>query len=382
MLIIHAKILPVEGAEIENGFIQIENGRIAAMGAMENAPADAEVFDAAGRYVLPGLIDAHCHLGVCGDSLGFEGDECNEMTDPITPHLRALDGVNPMDRYFGESAAAGVTTVHTGPGSANPISGRFVAMKTHGRRIDDMAILPTASMKFALGENPKVTYNEKHETPTTRMATAALIRENLRKAQEYLDKQEKAKEDEDADAPDFDAKLEALVPVLKRELPAHFHAHRADDILTAIRIAKEFDLDYVIVHGTEGHLIADILAEEGARVICGPLITDRSKPELFHQRVENPAVLAKHGVKVAICTDHPVIPAEYLALSAAMAAKAGMDEGAALRAITLDAAEILGIADRVGSLKVGKDADIIVCSAHPFAMNCKVDAVFIDGKQI
>lgn len=382
MLIIHAKVLPVEGEEIENGFIQIKDGRIAAMGPMENAPEDAEVFDAAGSFVLPGLIDAHCHLGVCGDSLGFEGDDCNEMTDPITPHLRALDGVNPMDRYFGESAAAGVTTVHTGPGSANPISGQFVAMKTNGRRIDDMAILPCASMKFALGENPKVTYNEKHETPTTRMATAALIRENLRKAKEYLDKQEKAKEDEDTDAPDFDAKLEALVPVLKRELPAHFHAHRADDILTAIRIAKEFDLDYVIVHGTEGHLIADILAEEGSRVICGPLITDRSKPELFHQRVENPAVLAKHGVKVAICTDHPVIPAEYLALSAAMAAKSGMDEAAALRAITLDAAEILGIADRVGSLKVGKDADIVVCSAHPFEMNCKVQAVFIDGKKI
>lgn len=382
MLIINATILPVAGEKIENGFLQMENGRIAALGHMSTAPMAEEVFDAAGGFVLPGLIDAHCHLGVCGDSLGFEGDDCNEMTDPITPHLRALDGVNPMDRYFGESAAAGVTTVHTGPGSANPIAGQFVAMKTNGRRIDNMAILPSASMKFALGENPKVTYNEKHETPTTRMATAALIRETLRKAQEYLEKQEKAATDEDADAPDFDAKLEALVPVLKRELPAHFHAHRADDILTAIRIAKEFNLDYVIVHGTEGHLIADILAEEGARVICGPLITDRSKPELFHQRVENPAVLAKHGVKVAICTDHPVIPAEYLALSAAMAAKAGMDETAALRAITLDAAEILGIANRVGSLEVGKDADLLVCSAHPFEMNCKVQAVFIDGKRV
>ena len=382
MLIINAHILPMEGQDIENGYLHIENGKIRALGPMEEAPQDAEVYDAAGTFALPGFVDAHCHLGICGDSVGYEGDDCNEMSEPVMPQLRAIDGVNPMDRYFAESAAAGITTVLTGPGSANPIAGQFIAMKTTGRRIDDMALKNPACMKFSLGENPKMTYNEKHETPMTRMATAALIREELYKAKEYLDKQTKASEDEDADAPDYDAKLEALLPVLKRELSAHFHAHRADDILTAIRIAKEFNLDYVIVHGTDGHLIADILAEEGARVICGPLLTDRSKPELFHQKLENPAILAKAGVQVAICTDHPELPAEYLPLSAAMAVRAGMDPEEALRAITINAARIAGIDNRVGSLKPGKDADIVLCSAHPFDMSCKVQAVFIDGKRI
>lgn len=382
MLIINANILPMEGDPIENGFIQIEKGTIHAMGEMAQAPQDAEVYDAQGAYALPGFIDAHCHLGICGDSLGFEGDDCNEMTDPIMPQLRAIDGVNPMDRCFSDAAKGGVTTVHTGPGSANPIAGQFIAMKTTGRRIDTMALKVSASMKFALGENPKVTYNEKHETPTTRMATAALIREELYKAKEYMRKQQKAAEDEDTDAPDYDAKLEALVPVLKGELCAHFHAHRADDILTAIRIAKEFALDYVIVHGTEGHLIADILAEEGSRVICGPLMTDRSKPELAHQTIQNPGLLAQAGVNVAICTDHPVLPIEYLPLSAAMAVRAGMDKETALKAITITAAEIVGLSDRVGSLKVGKDADIVLCSTHPFELDCKVEAVFIDGKRV
>lgn len=382
MLIINAHILPMEGQDIEKGYLHIENGKIRALGPMEEAPQDAEVYDAAGTFALPGFVDAHCHLGICGDSVGYEGDDCNEMSEPVMPQLRAIDGVNPMDRYFAESAAAGITTVLTGPGSANPIAGQFIAMKTTGRRIDDMALKNSACMKFSLGENPKMTYNEKHETPMTRMATAALIREELYKAKEYLDKQTKAAEDEDADAPDYDAKLEALLPVLKRELSAHFHAHRADDILTAIRIAKEFNLDYVIVHGTDGHLIADILAEEGARVICGPLLTDRSKPELFHQKLENPAILAQAGVQVAICTDHPELPAEYLPLSAAMAVRAGMEAEEALRAITINAARIAGIDNRVGSLKPGKDADIVLCSAHPFDMSCKVQAVFIDGKRI
>ena len=382
MLIINAHLLPVEGQETENGYIHVENGKICALGPMEEAPQDAAVFDAAGAFALPGFVDAHCHLGICGDSVGYEGDDCNEMSEPVTPQLRAIDGVNPLDRYFAESAAAGITTVLTGPGSANPIAGQFIAMKTTGRRIDDMALKNPACMKFSLGENPKMTYNEKHETPMTRMATAALIREELYKAGEYLEKKRKAAEDEDADAPDYDAKLEALLPVLKRELSAHFHAHRADDILTAIRIAKEFDLDYVIVHGTDGHLIADILAEEGARVICGPLLTDRSKPELFHQKLENPAILAQAGVQVAICTDHPELPAEYLPLSAAMAVRAGMEPEEALRAITINAARIAGIDNRVGSLKPGKDADIVLCSAHPFDMKCKVQAVFIDGKRI
>lgn len=382
MLIVNAHLLPMEGAAIERGFLQFSEGKIRALGPMDQAPEEDAVFDAGGDYVLPGFVDAHCHIGICGDSVGFEGDDCNEMSEPVTPHLRAIDGVNPMDRALAEAAGAGVTTVLTGPGSANPIAGQFLAMKTTGRRIDDMALKSPACMKFALGENPKMTYNEKHEAPMTRMATAALIREELYKAREYMDKRRRAKEDDEVDAPEYDAKLEALIPVLEGRVRAHFHAHRADDILTAVRIAREFSLDYVIVHGTDGHLIADILAQEHARVICGPLLTDRSKPELSHQTVENPAILNRAGVQVAICTDHPELPAQYLALSAAMAVRAGMEEEAALRAITIDAARIAGVAERVGSLAVGKDADFVVCAGHPFDMHCKIRAVFIDGKPL
>ena len=382
MLIVNAHLLPMEGEPVENGYLQVENGTIKALGPMAQAPAEKEQYDAAGDFVLPGFVDAHCHLGICGDSVGCEGDDCNEMSEPVLPQLRAIDGVNPFDRYFAQSAAAGITTVLTGPGSANAIAGQFIAMKTAGRCIDDMAIRPSACMKFALGENPKMTYGEKRETPMTRMATAALIREELYKARQYGEKLRRAAADPDEDAPDYDAALEALLPVLERKLPAHFHAHRADDILTAVRIAREFNLDYVIVHGTDGHLIADILAKEHARVICGPLLTDRSKPELYHQTIENPAILQRAGVEVAICTDHPELPAEYLPLSAAMAVRAGMDETAALRAITITAAQIAGIADRVGSLKAGKDADFIVCSGHPFDLSSKIRAVFIDGKPV
>lgn len=382
MLIVNAHLLPMEGEPVENGYLQVENGTIKALGPMAQAPAEKEQYDAAGDFVLPGFVDAHCHLGICGDSVGCEGDDCNEMSEPVLPQLRAIDGVNPFDRYFAQSAAAGITTVLTGPGSANAIAGQFIAMKTAGRCIDDMAIRPSACMKFALGENPKMTYGEKRETPMTRMATAALIREELYKARQYGEKLRRAAADPDEDAPDYDAALEALLPVLERKLPAHFHAHRADDILTAVRIAREFNLDYVIVHGTDGHLIADILAREHARVICGPLLTDRSKPELYHQTIENPAILQRAGVEVAICTDHPELPAEYLPLSAAMAVRAGMDKTAALRAITITAAQIAGIGDRVGSLKAGKDADFIVCSGHPFDLSSKIRAVFIDGKPV
>ncbi len=382
MLIVNGIVLPMEGPAIKGGYVQMRGGKIAAVGPMAEAPADGERWDAAGGYVVPGFVDAHCHLGVCGDSMGVEGDECNDMSDPVLPQLRAIDGVNPMDRYFAQAAAAGVTTVLTGPGSANPIAGQFVAMKTVGRCVDDMVLPGVACMKFSLGENPKMTYGEKRETPMTRMATAALIREALYQAKEYGEKKEKAEKDPDADAPDYDAKCEALLPVLRRDMPAHFHAHRADDILTAVRIAKEFHLDYVIVHGTDGHLIADILARERARVICGPLLTDRSKPELYHQSVENPAALRRAGVQVAICTDHPELPAEYLPLSAAIAVRAGMNRRDALAAITIDAARIVGVDGRVGSLRPGKDADVVVCSAHPLELESRVKAVFIDGKRL
>ena len=335
-----------------------------------------------GGHILPGFVDAHCHLGMFGDAMGFEGDDGNEATDPCTPHLRAIDGVNPMDRCFRDARLAGVTTVLTGPGSANPISGQFVAMKTAGRWLDDMVIKAPAAMKLALGENPKLTYHERHEGPITRMATAAVIRENLAKAVEYRDKLERAAADPDEEKPEFDAKLEALLPVVRRELPVHIHAHRADDIATSIRICKEFGLEYVIVHGTEGHLIANELAREGARVITGPCLGDRSKPELANMSLETPVLLAMAGVKIAICTDHPETPVQYLPLCAAMAVKGGLPADAALAAITIWAAEIGGVAHRVGSLTPGKDGDVVVMSGHPLNWLSRVSAVVVDGRRV
>ena len=274
MLIINGTVHTMEGLTIPGGYVEIRGNKIAGFGPMEECPKqwEGEVFDAQGGHIQPGFVDAHCHLGMFGDAVGVEGDDGNEATDPCTPHLRAVDAINPMDRCFQEAREAGVTTVLTGPGSANPISGQFAAIKTNGRWVDAMVLQAPAAMKLALGENPKLTYHERRETPTTRMATAAVIRENLAKAEEYREKLERALEDEEEEKPEYDAKLEALLPVLRGELPVHIHAHRADDIVTGIRICKEFHLRYVIVHGTEGHLIPDLLAEEGAGVITGPCL--------------------------------------------------------------------------------------------------------------
>ncbi|MGI5972066.1 MAG: amidohydrolase, partial [Oscillospiraceae bacterium] len=280
MLIINGNVLTMAGEDYSPGFVLTRGDKIISVGPMADAPgaADEEVFDAGGFFVLPGLIDAHTHLGMFEDAVGFEGDDGNEETDPVTPQLRAVDAVNPMDRCFSEAVAAGVTAVMTGPGSANAIGGQFAAVKTAGNRIDNMILRAPACMKFALGENPKSVYHLKNQAPVTRMATAALIRETLFKAREYMMKLEKAWRDEDAEEPDFDLKLQALIPLLRKEIPAHFHAHRADDIFTAIRIAREFDIDFTIVHGTEGHLIARELARENVKLICGPALGDRSKP--------------------------------------------------------------------------------------------------------
>ena len=384
MLIINGTVHTMEGLTIPGGYVDIRGDKIAGTGPMEECPKswEGEVFDAQGGHIQPGFVDAHCHLGMFGDSTGIEGDDGNEATDPCTPHLRAVDAVNPMDRCFQEAREAGVTTVLTGPGSANPISGQFAALKTNGRWVDAMVLKAPAAMKLALGENPKLTYHERHETPTTRMATAAIIRENLAKAVEYREKLERAAQDEEEDKPDYDAKLEALLPVIRGELPVHIHAHRADDMATGIRICKEFGLKYVLVHGTEGHLIPDLLAQEGAGVITGPCLTDRSKPELMHQSLETPAILQRFGVKVAICTDHPETPIQYLPLCAAMAVGGGMGPEDALAAITRDAAEIAGISKRVGTLTPGKDADVVVTSGHPFDWNGEVRAVFLNGKRV
>ena len=367
-----------------DGFVSFEHGKITAAGRMDELqlPEQAEVLDVTGCHIYPGLVDAHSHLGMFGDSLGFESDDGNEITDPVTPQLRAIDAINPFDRCFQEAREGGVTTVVTGPGSANAIGGQMAAIKTVGRRVDDMILRAPVAMKFALGENPKSCYNDRHETPITRMATAALIREELFKAREYLEKKDRAAADEDTDAPEFDLKLEALIPVIRGELPAHFHAHRADDIATAVRIAKEFSLKYVIIHGTEAHRIADLLAEDGTQVVTGPIFGDRSKPELANQRVDNTAILKKAGVSVAICTDHPENPQQYLPMGAALCAKQGIDPEEAMASITRDAARIAGISDRVGTLEIGKDADIAVFRGHPLELSAAVEAVFINGQRI
>ena len=384
MLIQNGVVHPMDAPVIPRGFVLLEGDKIAAVGPMEALPAgySGEVLDAEGGHILPGFIDAHCHLGLFGDALGFEADDGNESTDPCTPQLRAVDGVNPLDRGFREAREGGVTTVLTGPGSANPIAGQFAALKTDGRWVDEMVLKAPIAMKFALGENPKSVYNERKETPVTRMATAAIIRENLAKAQEYQDKLSKAEEDPDEDVPDYDAKLEALAPVATGALPAHFHAHRADDIATAVRISGEFGLKLVVVHGTEGYLVPELLAQANVPVITGPCLTDRSKPELVGQSLSNPARLRAAGVKVAICTDHPETPIQYLPLCAAMAVRGGMEPEDALAAITRDAAEIAGISKRVGTLTPGKDADVVVTSGHPFDWNGEIRAVFLNGKRV
>lgn len=383
MLLINAKIMTMEDAVIDCGYIQIKDDKIIAVGDMNSAPQDDNVLDLQGKTVYPGFIDAHCHMGMAEEGLDFEGDDLNEMTDPVSPHLRGLDAINPVNQSFPEAVDAGVTTVVTGPGSANAISGQFCAIKTYGKRVDKMVLREPVAMKFALGENPKKVYNDKSETPMTRMATAALIREELSKAKRYLEDVQKAEEDpEENDPPEFDAKKEALIPVLKRELKAHIHCHRSDDIFTAVRLAEEFELDYVLIHCTEGHLIADELKEIGAPVVNGPLMCTRTKPELLHASDKTPGILSKAGLQVAICTDYNVIPIWMLPITTGYAVREGMDYMEALKAITINPARICGIEDRVGSVKVGKDADLLVYSQDPLTLAAKPDMVFINGKQV
>ena len=382
MVITHAYIEPVVGKTIADGYLRF-GAAIEEMGSMEQyvPKAGEEVLDAGGKWLLPGFVDIHTHLGLFGDGVGFEAEDCNESTDPITPQLRVIDGINPMDRTFEEARNGGVTAVIVAPGSANPIAGQAAAIRTYGRRIDDMILKAPIAMKFALGENPKSTYNDRDETPVTRMATAALIRENLRKAQEYRMKQQLAQEDPDFDAPDFDMKLEALVPVLNREIQAHFHAHRLDDIFTAIRIAKEFDLDYVIIHGTEAYLAPDIMAQEQARVVTGPNLLDRCKPELRNMSFSGPVVLTHHGVLCSICTDHPETPLQYLPLCAAMAMRSGLTRQEALAAITIQPARIAGLDKQIGSLEVGKDADLVLATGDPLELETRIEGVYSLGRK-
>lgn len=383
MLIQNAKIYTMAGDPIDSGYLLVKDGKIQQIGPMP-APSveEEEVLDLKGAQVYPGFIDVHTHLGMWEDGLTFEGDDGNEDTDPVTPHLRGIDAVNPLDRCFEEAYAAGITTVVTGPGSANPIGGQLAALKTAGRRIDKMIVRAPIAMKMALGENPKSIYHGKGQTPSTRMATAALIREELYKTRRYLEELELSKKDEEIDPPEYDMKCEALMPVLNRQLPVHFHAHRADDIFTAMRLGKEFDLDYVIIHGTEGHLIADELAEEDVPVLSGPILCDRAKPEMKNLTPASPGILFRNGVRIAIVTDHPVIPIQYLPVCAALAVREGLDREQALRAITIYPAQICHIEDRVGSLEPGKDADFVVFSTDPLQISAKPDMVFVSGRRM
>ena len=365
----------------EKGCILIDKGKIVDVGEEIIAPPQAEVIDAEGLFVMPGIIDAHCHIGMWEDSIGAAGADGNEKTNPITPQLRAIDGINPMDKTFTEAYEAGVTTAMTGPGSANVIGGEFAIIKTYGKRIDDMIMKAPAAMKVAFGENPKVFYGDKGKTPQTRMATAAILREILMKAADYKAKKERGRENPEK-MPDKDIRLEALLPVLNKEIPLKAHAHRADDMFTAIRISKEFDVKITLDHVTEGHLIIDELLAENIPLIVGPSFGMRSKVELREASFKTPGLLSKAGLKIAITTDHPVMPLKYLTMCAAYAVKEGMKEEEALKAITINAAEIIGIADRVGSIAPGKDGDIVIFDGNPLEIKSKSMYVLINGEII
>lgn len=359
--------------------ILAENGKIRAIGENLAVPDGAEIVNAEGLQVYPGFVEAHGHIGLDGYGIGYEGMDYNEMNDILSPQMRGIDGVKPLDAAFPKAAAAGVTCVCVGPGSANVLGGTFTTIKTAGKRVDDMVVRDNVAMKCAFGENPKRVYRDKKDS--SRMTTAALLREILFKAREYMEKKENAGDDI-SKRPAFDIKLEALIPVLKKEIPLKAHAHAAEDLFTALRIAREFDLKITLEHVTEGHLIVEELAKENVPLAVGPTLTSASKYELRNKSWTTPGLLAAAGCQVSIITDSPVIPQEYLPLCAGLAVQAGMDPFAALQAITINPARHAGIADRVGSLEAGKDADIVITDGCPFQVSTTVKHVFINGKAI
>ena len=357
--------------------ILADGGKITAIGQNLIVPEGCEVIDATGKNVYAGFVEAHCHLGLDGSGIGFEGDDCNEMTDILTPQLRAIDGINPMDPAFHEALAAGVTTVCTGPGSANVLGGVFTAIKTVGKRVDKMIVKDAVAMKCAFGENPKRCYKDKNNY--SRMSTASKLREMLMKAQEY-DRKITAAGDDESKRPPLDVKLEALRPVIRKEMPLKAHAHQANDIFTAIRIAREVQVGLTLEHVTEGHLIVEELKEEPYPMAVGPSLTHASKFELRNKTFETPGILASAGCQVSIITDSPVIPQQYLPLCAGLAVKSGMKENDALKAITINPARHIGIEDRVGSLEIGKDADIVVMEGSCFEVSARMCTVIVNGK--
>ncbi len=359
--------------------IRLENGKIKEISPDLTPHPGEEVFDAAGLRIYPGFVDAHSHLGLDNYGMGYEGQDYNEMGDIVAAHLRAIDSFNPLELGVRKALEGGVTTVGTGPGSANVLGGTFIAVKTCGICVDDMIVKDPVAMKCAFGENPKRCYRDKGDS--ARMTTAAKLREMLFAARDYMERKEAAGGDI-AKSPKFDMKLEALIPVLKGEIPLKAHAHRADDICTAIRIAKEFGVKMTLEHCTEGHLIPEVVARSGFPAAVGPTLTNASKIELVNKSFETPGVLARAGVQVSIITDNPVIPQSYLPLCAGLAVKAGMDPFAALQAITINPAKHLGIADRVGSLEVGKDGDVVIVNGDPMVSDSTITAVLVNGEKV
>lgn len=377
MVIINGKIYTMEESPIEKGYIRIVGKfieEVGPMSAFQPKVDDEQVIDVDGAWVLPGIIESHCHIGIAEEKIGIIGDDCNEGTTPVTSALRAIDAVNPMDAAFHDAIEAGITSVMVGPGSANVVGGQFLFMKTHGRCIDQMVVKNPAAMKVAFGENPKTCYGDRDEYPATRMGIAALLRKTLFEATQYKKQKESGKLEKE------DFELEPWLPVLKKEIPLKAHAHRADDILTAIRIAKEFDVDMTLDHGTESHLVAELVKLSGFPVIVGPDLTSRSKLEVKNMNFKTNKVLYENDILFSITTDHPVTMIQYLPLCAGLTVKRGLPMEEGLKAITINAARICQVDDMVGSLKKGKHADIAVFSGNPLEIFTKTLYTIIDGE--
>lgn len=381
MLIRNARIFTMEGADYECGCIRIADGKIEAV-AETLAPIEGEeVFEAEGMTVMPGMVDAHCHVGLYNYGLGAEGSGTNEMVTPMTPQLSAIDSINPRNSIMSDSYEAGITTICTGPGSANLIGGTFTIIKTVGDCVDDMVVKKEAALKAAFGENPKRCYGRMlGKEPYTRMGSMGMLRQKFYDAKAYMEKCERAAAGE-GEMPEPDLGLDNIVKVLKKQIPLKCHAHRADDMFSAIRLAKEFDINLTLEHCTEGKKVAKLLAEENVPMIIGPYITERWKVEMDVD-YDAPVALAAEGIEFAICTDAPVVPQRLLPVIAGYMVGRGLDEKQALRSITITPARILGVDDRVGSIKVGKDADLVIYDGHPFDLAAKVRRVFVDGETV
>lgn len=378
--IVGGRVVPVTGEPIEGGTVVIHDGKIAAVGENVKVDRDLPVIDATGQWVLPGFVEAHGHVGIHEEGNAWAGNDTNELTDPVGARFRALDAINPADEGFKDALSGGVTSAVVKPGSGNPIGGQTVAIKTWGRMVDDMIIAAPASMKSALGENPKRVYGEKKQTPSTRLGVASVIRDALRQTQDYVQRRDEA----ESDGKTFtrDGNYEALADVLSGEVPWCQHTHRADDIATAIRLADEFGYRLIINHGTEGHLLADEIAERDLPVIIGPLFTSRSKVEVNQRHLRNPGLLAQAGIQIAITTDHPVVPIDFLVYQAILAIKDGLDPHTALQSITINPASMLGLSDRVGSLETGKDGDVVIWDGDPLEVMNRARQVIINGQPV